>query len=123
MYGTHCGVEQNRIQVGSCKFQRYMNTEGKIIQIIYEVIDETNARLPPERHLEKSGETVLFGKQGQLDSIGLVHFIVAVEDRLREDLGISITVADDHAMSATTSPFRSVSSLTRHIRQLIVTDV
>lgn len=103
------------------QFQRHMNTQDKIMQIIYEVIDETNARLPPERRLEKSDETVLFGKQGQLDSMGLVHFIVGVEDRLREDLGISITVADDDAMSAKSSPFRSVGSLAQYITRLIVT--
>jgi acyl carrier protein len=100
-----------------------MNAQDKVIQIIFAVIDETNPRLPPERRLDKSLETVLFGKQGKLDSIGLVHFIVEVEERLREDLGVSITVADERAMSAESSPFRSISSLARYITQLVASEV
>jgi D-alanine--poly(phosphoribitol) ligase subunit 2 len=95
-----------------------MDSQDKIVQIIYEVIDETNAGLPPENRLVKSTETVLFGRQGKLDSVGLVHFIVAVEDRLREDLGLSITLADERAMSRSNSPFRSVSALTAYIAEL-----
>lgn len=96
-----------------------MDSQEKIIQAIYEVIDETNAGLPAEGRIAKSPDAVLFGREGKLDSFGVVHFIVAVEERLRDDLGISITLADERAMSQKNSPFRSVSSLSAYIGQLL----
>ena len=95
-----------------------MESPEKIVAIIYEVIDETNEGRPPESRLEKSTETVIFGRDGKLDSLGVVHFIVAVEDRLRDDLGVSITLADERAMSRKSSPFRSVSTLAAYIAEL-----
>jgi D-alanine--poly(phosphoribitol) ligase subunit 2 len=91
----------------------------KIAQIIYDVIDETNAELPADRQLEKSKDAILFGNHGKLDSLGIVHFIVAVEDRVREELGASITLADERAMSQKNSPFRTVSSLSTYIVELM----
>lgn len=91
----------------------------KIVQIIYDVIDETNAQLPADRQIEKSGDAVLFGSNGKLESLGIVHFIVAVEDRVREELGVGITLADERAMSRKSSPFRSVASLSSYISELI----
>ncbi len=60
---------------------------------------------------EYSEDTVLFGRDGLLDSIGLVSFILDVEENLRMQSGISITLADERAMSQSRSPFRSVSNL------------
>jgi D-alanine--poly(phosphoribitol) ligase subunit 2 len=91
----------------------------KITQVIYDIIDETNAGLPPNRQIEKSGDAVLFGRNGTLESLELVHFIVAVEDRVREELGASITLADERAMSQKSSPFRNVSSLSGYIVELM----
>lgn len=91
----------------------------KIVQIVFDVIDETNAELPTDRKIEKSKDAILFGKSGKLDSLGIVNFIVAVEDRVREEFGILITLADEQAMSQKNSPFRTVSSLSTYIAELM----
>jgi len=94
-----------------------------IVQIIYDVIDETNENLPENGRLTKSPDTILFDRSGLLDSLGVVHFIVAVEDRVRDELGVSITLADERAMSAKSSPFRTVTSLASYLTELIPKDV
>ena len=91
---------------------------AKISEIIYKVIDETNAGLPADRQLEKSKDAILFGNRETLDSLGIVHFIVAVEERLNDDLGLSVALADERAMSQKNSPFRSVASLSAYIAGL-----
>lgn len=63
-------------------------------------------------------ETVLLGKSSHFDSLGLVNYIVDVEQALDEDLGIAVTLADERAMSQTRSPFRTVQSLTDYIMAL-----
>lgn len=63
-------------------------------------------------------ETVLLGKSSHFDSLGLVNYIVDVEQALDEELGVAVTLADERAMSQTRSPFRTVQSLTDYIMTL-----
>ena len=61
--------------------------------------------------------TALFGTNGILDSMGLVTLIVEVEQTLADRFDITITLADDRAMSQRSSPFRSVGTLADYILQ------
>lgn len=88
-----------------------MEKKDKVLQAIYGAVEEANETLPPERRLEKSPETVLFGRNGKLDSLGLVNLIVATEQRIEEAFGVAVTLADERAMSQQHSPFRTISSL------------
>ncbi len=89
-----------------------------ITQSLFNVIDEFNRTLPAEKRLEKALDTTLFGKNG-LDSIGLVNLIVAAEQRIEEDFGIPISLADERAMSQEKSPFRTVDTLANYIALLL----
>lgn len=60
---------------------------------------------------EFSEDTVLFGKNGALDSMGLVTLIVAVEQAIEDRFDASAGLADEKAMSQARSPYRSVASL------------
>jgi acyl carrier protein len=65
---------------------------------------------------ELTGEsTYLIGSGSLLDSLGLVNLIVDLEQRLENEHGISITLADERAMSQKHSPFRTVGSLADYI--------
>ncbi len=60
-------------------------------------------------------KTKLFGVNGNLDSFGVVNLLSELEDKLSEQCGLEIALADEKAMSATTSPFRNVQSLASYI--------
>ena len=62
---------------------------------------------------------VIYGDNSQLDSLALVSLIVAVEQNIEDEFGISITLADERAMSQENSPFRTVSSLADYIEALL----
>lgn len=96
-----------------------MTATERIMESIYDAIEQLNQALPPERQLEKSAETVLFGKSGKLDSLGLVSLVVAVEEAIEEQYGVSISLADQRAMSQKRSPFRSIGSLAEYAGRLI----
>jgi acyl carrier protein len=64
---------------------------------------------------EASTDSRLYGEDGPLDSMALVNLIADVEDAVAEKFDATITLADDRAMSAKSSPFRSVASLTEAI--------
>ena len=53
----------------------------------------------------------LYGEGGALDSIALVNLIADIEEAVAESYKANIVLADDKAMSAQRSPFRTVDSL------------
>lgn len=79
--------------------------------ILFEVVDEINDESAPDRKLAKSLDTVLLGRQGKLDSMGLVRFIVATEQKLTEQVGVPLSLTDEKAFSQEHSPFQTVGTL------------
>jgi acyl carrier protein len=59
--------------------------------------------------------TVIVGKDAVIDSVGVVSLIVDIEQRLETDFDVSVTLANDKAMSARSSPFRTVGVLAEHV--------
>lgn len=62
--------------------------------------------------------TRLFGSSGFLDSVGLVSLVLDVEQQVNDRWGLSLSLADDRAMSQQRSPFRSVGSLADYVVML-----
>lgn len=69
-----------------------------------------------------SRDTLLFGESGLLDSVGLVSLIVAIEQEIENDLGVSIVLADERAMSQKNSPFRSIGALADYAATLVAAE-
>ena len=71
------------------------------------------------RPAELGADTRLIGREGVLDSMGLVTLLVDVEQRLEEEHDVVLILADERAMSQQRSPFRSVDALTDYVCQLL----
>ncbi|MGQ0576687.1 MAG: hypothetical protein ACT4RN_21175 [Pseudonocardia sp.] len=69
--------------------------------------------------VEPAADTELFGEAGLLDSVGLVAVVVAVEERLADDLDLDVALADERAMSQRHSPYRTVSTLAAYAAGLV----
>jgi acyl carrier protein len=96
-----------------------MIEKGRILQTIFDVVEEINMELPKEQLMEKSEDFVLFGQSSKLDSLGLVTFIVAIEQKFQEDLGVVITLADERALSQKRSPFATIGTLADYAFSLL----
>lgn len=96
-----------------------MDNTNQVISAIFSAIDEVNAVAESEKIVKKAKDTVLFGEGGHLDSLGLVGFLVAVEQQVEETCGKAITLADEKAMSQKRSPFRTVGTLAEYINSLL----
>lgn len=68
---------------------------------------------------EVTADTRLYGEGGPLDSMALVNLVADLEDAVAEKYSHSISLADESAMSAKRSPFRSVASLAEAIIERI----
>ena len=91
----------------------------RILKAIYASIDEINCRLVEDGRLALSPDTALYGAEGQLDSLTLVSLIVSAEQRIEDEFGVSLTLADDHALARKNSPFRSVAALAEYIEERV----
>ena len=99
--------------------REFMSNKERILQAIYDAVNEINERLPKGKSLIKSPDTVLFGWSGQLDSLGLVSFIVAVEQNIQDEFGADVTLADERALSQQNSPFKSIATLSEYVSVLL----
>ncbi|HEX3853286.1 MAG TPA: hypothetical protein VHW01_20120 [Polyangiaceae bacterium] len=86
-----------------------------VIASIQEVFAQTGMDAPGAL----TEDTVLVGKDAVLDSLGVVSLIVEVEQRVESDHNASVTLANDKAMSARNSPFRTVGVLTDHVMAMV----
>ena len=64
-------------------------------------------------------ETPLLGRAGVLDSLGLVTLVVALEQTLEDEYGLSVSLADERALSERKSPFRTIGTLAEYAERLI----
>jgi acyl carrier protein len=90
-----------------------------IVECLYAAVDETNALRPGEPPLEKSTDTALFGSASALDSLGLVNFVVAAEQKIEAAFELPIVLADDRALGREPSPFRTIGSLAEYVQVLL----
>jgi acyl carrier protein len=88
---------------------------GDAYQIVLESLKEVFAQNGAEPPGAVSDATVLVGADAVLDSLGVVQLIVEVEQRVEQGHGISVTLANDKAMSQKNSPFRTVGVLADHV--------
>ncbi|MDB4986299.1 MAG: acyl carrier protein [Myxococcaceae bacterium] len=89
--------------------------DDALLELVYAAIDEYNASATTA--LTKTPETALYGGDSTIDSLGLVHLIIALEQNVFDQTGLSLALAADKAFSPTRSPFRDVVSLVSYLRE------
>lgn len=82
-----------------------------LVSVILEAVKELNEEQALEVPQDLTADTPLFGPNGLLDSMGLVSLVVAVEQSLQDRFGVTVSLADEKAMSQANSPYRTIGSL------------
>ena len=94
-----------------------MDQKQHVINLIYKAMDDINRFLPAEKRLKKKVDTILWNEEtgGNLDSLGMVNFIVVLEQGISKELGVSLMLADDLIITTGSNPFQSVDILSNNI--------
>lgn len=87
-------------------------------EIIYPAVDEAKKTIDSAAALDRAPESRLFGG-GALDSLGLVRFIVLVEERIQDRTALELTLVSDKAMSRSSSPFRTLQTLADYVGEML----
>lgn len=91
-----------------------MASRDQVVQLILDVAADLNLSLTRPIDVSQGEGAALFGGEGVLDSLGFVSLVVAVEQAL-DEIGISVILADERALSQKSSPFRTVGSLADYV--------
>jgi hypothetical protein len=79
-------------------------------------MEQINAQRRKGDRIDVTPETILVGAGSALDSLFLLNFLVAAEERLAEDHGLEVCLIDLLAEAdEATSPLRSIGALTGYL--------
>ena len=81
---------------------------------ITDAIRQINLARLPDQQLETQPDSLIFGQDSPLDSLGLVALVIDIEDALLDE-GIEVSLSDEKTMSQRNSPFRTVETLAHYI--------
>ena len=65
-----------------------------IIETIFDAISDVNKQLPRKSRVEKSTNTILMGESAQLDSLGFINFIIAIEEHIEKKFNKSLNLTE-----------------------------
>jgi len=82
-----------------------------VLRALNEVFTQTGLPAPDEL----SDDSVLVGTDAVIDSLGVVSLIVEIEQIVETEHGVSVILANEKAMSAKNSPFRTIGVLAEHL--------
>lgn len=95
------------------------NRREEVLELILNVINDFAATQNMGELPKLDESTQLFGTNGLFDSLGLVAIIMDVEQEVENTLEVSITIADERAMSQKRSPFRTIGTFTDYVTSLV----
>jgi acyl carrier protein len=84
---------------------------NEVLELIAEAVKELNEELQYETLERVNDDTPLFGGDDGIDSLSLVRLVLDVEQRVDARFNKAISLADEKAMSARRSPYRSLGAL------------
>lgn len=58
--------------------------------------------------------TSLYGEGGIFDSMQIVSLVVAIEQEIEDRYGLAVALADEKALSRSSSPYRNVGTLAEY---------
>ena len=96
-----------------------MITRSQILVLIINRLKSLGVELQKPALIEATEQTRLFGDKADLDSMGLVTLIADLEYDLQQNLGRTVSLVDEKAMSRLTSPFRRVDCLADYLVELL----
>lgn len=87
----------------------------RVFAILREAVDELNLQLPKGKKLAKEEDTKLIGDGSVLDSLLVMSLLVSVEEKCFSEVGLELSLADEAAGSAETTPLRTLGTLGQFI--------
>lgn len=89
--------------------------DDRLLNMMFAVVDELNRQLPAGHHVAKEIDAALVGDNGCLDSLGLVNFVVAVEQNVEREYGKAVSLTDPDVMERWSDIFQTLGTLCEYL--------
>jgi acyl carrier protein len=97
---------------------RIMEIERNAVKnLIHDVAKRVVAEQPEPLRFDFDDDTVFVGGKTGFDSIGLLSFLVEVEQSVEERYGKRISLADQKALAEPVPPFKTISLLADYVHR------
>jgi acyl carrier protein len=84
----------NDARVAASQDSKLMNHVERVRGAVHRAVDAVNDFLPSGQLLEADDNIVLLGSNADLDSMGFVNFIVALEEELEREFGCDLPIGE-----------------------------
>jgi acyl carrier protein len=82
-----------------------------LLRCIRDGLEEINSTRDEKISTDALDQLHFYGDGGMFDSMQLINFLMVVEEKLADQLGVAITIVSEKAVSRKVSPFANVSTL------------
>lgn len=86
-----------------------MKIDEKIEKIIFKIIDEKNIEFNLE--MEKSLNTIIIGKDSELDSLGVFSFVLDVEKEIENEFDTQVSLINDEFFDNKSKHMENIKNL------------
>jgi acyl carrier protein len=91
----------------------------EILAMLYSCLSELNEQLAADAQLPLAEDTAFFSDTRGLDSLGMVNFVSAIEEKIEAQFGQRIALPSTGPEQAGDDPWRSVGELADFLTDLI----
>lgn len=95
-----------------------MTRRERIAQAVYQAVDALNAQLKG-KHVDKSLNEPLYGKNSDLDSLDFATFIMEVEDKIKKEFGADIIIAENDLFTGQDGPFATINGVIVYLERVL----
>ena len=88
-------------------------------KVLYPAVDAVRETVERGDKLQKRADAPLYGDGAPLNSLGLVSFVIEVEERIQGEMGKTLRLVSPAAMSRKNSPFRTLGALADYVDELL----
>jgi acyl carrier protein len=86
-------------------------TQAQAQQVIFDALGRLNRERPADDQIAVSLDTPLLRDDASLDSLGLVFLITEIEETLKQDFGVNVSLVSEESFTGSDSPFRTAGTL------------
>ena len=95
------------------------NVAEQVRRLVLHAVDCVNEELPPESRIEKELGTALVGLNSTIGSLGLIDFILMVEEEVTTIFGIEILLTESEEMFLDEGPLKNLGEFVQFLTEKI----
>ena len=100
------------------------NVAAQVRRLVLHAVDRVNEELPPESRIEKELGGPLAGSDSTIGSLGLINFVLMVEEEVTSIFGVEILLTESEAIFLDEGPLNTLGEFVQFfIEKIGDTDV